>query len=124
MEIFNSWKKMRETIDFSDDNIAELIKKTDLLRQTLSENGKGFYIDYLSLILLAAENKNESEFKKLVISRELFGGAGALWEIHIENSTEYGKFNKQFSDYIDLLSRMGIKNGRIKQIQITMPKLK
>jgi len=59
----------------------------------------------------------------LVISRELFGGAGALWEIYIEKPTEYKKFNNQFTEYVDLLTRMGIKNGRVKQIRKTMPKL-
>ncbi|MEE9432104.1 MAG: hypothetical protein V3V16_13730 [Melioribacteraceae bacterium] len=91
--------------------------KSDLLGQTLIDNGFGFYVDYLSQIRLEADNKNESEFKKLVISRELFGGAGALWEIYIKNSTERQKFKIQFSEYIDLLIKMGIRNGRVNQIR-------
>tara|TARA_R110001632_G_scaffold195841_4_gene317516 strand:- start:2109 stop:2486 length:378 start_codon:yes stop_codon:yes gene_type:complete len=110
-------------IDFSDLNVSELTQISDLLGQTLIENGLGFYVDHLSLIRLAAENKNETEFKKLFVSREMFGGAGALWEINIDNSTEYQKFNKQFSEYIDLIIQMGISNGRVRQIQKTMLKL-
>jgi hypothetical protein len=116
-------KKKNLPIDFSEQNVSELTRKSDLLGQTLIDNGLGFYVDYLSQIRLAADNKNELKFKKLVISRELFGGAGALWEIHIENQIEYKKFNKQFTEYIDLLKRMGIKNGRVNQIRKTMPKL-
>jgi hypothetical protein len=123
MGIFNFFKKKKIPINFSEKNIAELNQKSDLLGQTLIENEMGFYVDYLSQIRLAAYNKNESEFKKLVISRELFGGSGALWEIHIENLTEYRKFNKQFSEYINLITEMGIRNGRVRQIQKTMPKL-
>jgi len=123
MGIFDFLKKKKIPIDFSEKNIAELTRKSDLLGQTLIENGMGFYVDYLSQIRLAADNKNESEFKKLVISRELFGGSGALWEIHIENPTEYSKFNKLFSEYIDLITQMGIRNGRVRQIQKTMPRL-
>lgn len=82
-----------------------------------------FYVDYLSQILLAADNKNEDEFKRLVISRVLFGGSGALWEIYIENPTEYKKFKTQFLKYLELLTRMGINNGRVKQIQKVIPKL-
>ena len=81
---------------FMEQNVSELTRKSDLLGQTLIDNGLGFYVDYLSQIRLAADNKNESEFKKLIISRELFGGAEALWEIHIENQIEYKKFKKQF----------------------------
>jgi len=62
-------------------------------------------------------------FKKLVISRELFGGAGALWEFQIENPTGYKKFNNQFSEYIDLLIRMAIRNASVKQLRKRMPKL-
>jgi len=79
-----------------------------------------FYADYLSQIRIAADNKNESEFEKLVISRELFGGSGALWEIHIENPTEHQKFNRQFSEYLDLITAMGIRNERVRQIQKTL----
>ncbi len=110
-------------INFSEENISELTLKSDLLGQTLIDNGLGFYVDHLSQIRLSADKKNESEFRKLVISRELFGGAGALWEIYIENLAEYQKYNKQFSEYVDLLTQMGIKNGRVKQIQKTMRKL-
>jgi hypothetical protein len=123
MGIFDFWKKNKTPIDFSEKNIAELTKQSDLLGQTLIENGMEFYVGYLSQIKLAANNKNESEFRKLVISRELFGGSGALWEIYIENQTEYHKFNKQFCEYIDLITRMGIRNARVKQIQKIMPKL-
>lgn len=123
MGIFDFLKTKKISIDFSDENVSELTLKSDLLGQTLIDNGFGFYVDHLSQIRLSADKKNESEFRKLVISRELFGGAGALWEIYIENPTEYKKFNKQFSEYVDLLTRMGIKNGRVKQIRKTMKKL-
>jgi hypothetical protein len=113
----------KKPIDFSELNVSELTLKSDLLGQTLIDNGLGFYVDYLSEIRLAAENKNESEFRKLVISRELLGGAGALWEIHIENQTEYRKFNSQFCDYLDLISEMGIKHRALRQTRKLMPKL-
>jgi hypothetical protein len=122
MGIFNFWRK--NPIDFADENIAVLNKRTDSLCQTLIDNGYGFYVDYLIKIRISAENKNEEKFRELVISRELFGGSGALWEINIDDSTEYEKFKGQFTEYIDLITFMGIKNGRVKQIQKIMPKLK
>ena len=123
MGIFDFLKTKKIPIDFSDENVLELTLKSDLLGQTLIDNGLGFYVGHLSQIRLSADKKNESEFRKLVISRELFGGAGALWEIYIENPTEYKKFNKQFSEYVDLLTRMGIRNGRVKQIRTKMQKM-
>ena len=124
MRIFDFFRKKETPIAFSEENISELTRNSDSLGQTLIENGLGFYVDHLSQIRLAADKKNEEEFKKLVISRDLFGGSEALWEIHIENPNEYEKFNRQFTKYIDLLTRMGIRKGRVRQIQRTMPKLK
>ena len=123
MGLFDFLKKNMKPIDFSDENLSELNLKSDLLGQTLIDNGMGFHVDYLSQIRLAANNRNESEFKKLVISRELFGGSGALWETHIENPTEYRKFNTQFCEYLDLISIMGIKHKALKQTRKLMPKL-
>lgn len=121
--MFGLFRK-KTPIDFSEENLHELARKSDTLGQILMDNGFGFFVDYLSEIRLAADNKDEEKFKKLVISRELFGGAGALWEIHIENDSEYLKFNRQFSEYVDLLVRMGIRHGRVRQIRRTMPKLR
>ena len=123
MGIFDFLKKKKVPIDFSAKNVSELTIKTDLLGQTLINNGLGFYVDHLSQIRLSADKKNELEFRRLVVSRELFGGAGALWEIHIGNTIEYRKFNEQFCDYLDLLYQMGIKDRALKETRKIMDKL-
>jgi hypothetical protein len=88
MVLFTCLKKKQIPIDFSEENVSELTQISDLLGETLMDNGLGFYVGHLSQIRLAADRKNETGFKKLVISRELFGGAGALSEIHAENLAE------------------------------------
>lgn len=123
MMIFDFWKKKENLISFSEENISKLTQQSDFLGQILIENGLGFYVDYLSEIRISAELKDDVQFKKLVISRELFGGSGALWEIHIENQIEYKKFNQAFSEYIDILIYMGIKNRKVRQIHRLLPKL-
>jgi hypothetical protein len=65
---------------------------------------------------LAAENKNEEEFKRLVKSNELIGGAGSFRDISIKKHSENIKFKRLFSEYSKLLVKMGIRNKRIKQI--------
>ncbi len=116
MTLFDFFNK-RLTIDFSDDNIERLTKLSDELGETLMKVNLGFYVDFLAQIRLAAERHDTEDFKKKVISRELFGGAGALWEIWIEDKQLQTKFNKQFCDYVDLLKKMGIKNGRVNQVR-------
>jgi len=123
MGIFNFWKKEEKQIDFSDKNITRLINLSNLICEILINNEMVFRTDYLYLINLSAEKKDETEFKNLITSRNLFGGSGALWEIYIENKEEYNRFNKLFCDYIDVITQMGIKNKRIMQIRKTMRKL-
>jgi hypothetical protein len=123
MGIIDFFRKERKTnfsesnIDFSDDNVDKLITSIDALGDTLIKVHIGNYVDYLSQIRLATENHDSETFKKLIISRELFGGTGALWEIWIENQKSRELFNKQFCRFVDILKEMGIKNTRVNQVR-------
>lgn len=117
MALFDLFKRPKRPIDFSDENIESLNKLSNQLGDTLIKSGYGFGVDYLSQIRLAADRHDNEEFRKLVISRELFGGSGAIWEIWIEDKQLQSQFNKQFCDYVDLLKTMGIRNGRVNQVR-------
>jgi len=116
MKLFDFFRKDKK-IDFADENIEELSRMTIELGDTLMRANLGIYVDYLACIRLAAEQHDIETFKKKVISRELFGGAGALWEIWIEDKQLRRTFNEQFCEYVDLLKKMGIRNGRINQVR-------
>lgn len=117
MGLFDFFKRPEKPIDFSDNNIKVLTKLSDELGDILIKSGYGYGVDYLSQIRLSADNHDSEKFKTLVISRELFGGSGAIWEIWIDDTELRKQFNKQFCDYIYLLKKMGIKNGRINQVR-------
>ena len=107
--LFDFLKKKKTPIDFSEQNVSELTLKSDLLGQTLIENGMGFYVDYLSQIRLAADNKNDAEFRKLILKSGLFKGQGSLGDIRMKSPSENRKFNSQLYKYINLISQMGIR---------------
>ena len=109
--------KSEKQIDFSNANVEAFSELSDKLGDTLIKAGFGLYVDYLSQIRLAADKHDEETFKKSVISSELFGGSGALWEIWIEEKQYKAQFNKLFADYIDLLKQMGIRNKRMNQVR-------
>ena len=117
MLLFNFFKKSNRLIDLSNDKVEKLIKLADDLGDTLIEAGFGFYVPHLSQIRLAAERHDTETFKRQVISRELFDGAGAMWEIWIQDNQLRAKFEKRFCDFVDLLKEMGIRNGRINQVR-------
>ncbi|MDP4262410.1 MAG: hypothetical protein Q8941_07745 [Bacteroidota bacterium] len=117
MGLFDFLKRPEKPIDFSDKNVEALTKLSDQLGDTFIKAGYGFGVDYLSQIRLAADRHDNEAFKKLVISRELFGGSGAIWEIWFENKQLRTQFNKQFCEYVDLLKKMGIRNRRVNQVR-------
>lgn len=118
MGLFNFFKRGGEPeIDFSDHKVQILSNLTDQLGDTLIKSGFGCYVDHLSAIRLSADKGDKEEFKKLVVSPELFGGAGALWEVWIEDNELRQKFKQQFCRLVDHLKEMGIRNGRVDQVR-------
>jgi hypothetical protein len=106
-----------QSIDFSNDNVERLTAITDALGDTLIKAGFGVYVDQLAQIRLAAERHDKESFEKQVINNGLFGGAGALWEIWINDKQLQKNFDKRFCDFIDHLKRMGINNSRVNQVR-------
>jgi hypothetical protein len=121
MGLFNIFKKSLRPLDFSDDNLIRLSRLTNSLGDTLIKAGYGFYVDLLSQITLAAEQHDEEKFRKYVISKELFGGSGALWEIWIEDKDLRKTFDNQFCHFVDILKEIGIRNERVNQIRKGFP---
>jgi hypothetical protein len=105
------------SIDFSQNNVERLATITDNLRDTLIKAGFGVYVDQLSQIRLAAERQDKEAFEKQVINRGLFGGAGALWEIWINDEQLQKTFEKQFCEFVDQLKKMGVNNPRVNQVR-------
>lgn len=117
MGLFDFKRKTNSTIDFSDEKVELLSKLTDELGDTLIESGFEFYVDHLSQLRVSAEKRDKEKFEKLVVSPELFGGSGALWEIWIEDNKLRQKFEQQFCGLVDHLKRIGIRNDRIDQVR-------
>jgi hypothetical protein len=97
--------------------VKKLSESTDKLGDILIKAGFGSMVDHLFQIRLAAERGDTASFKKLVISRELFGGSGAMWEIWIDDKQLQVKFKKQFCAFVDLLRVMGINSKRMNQVR-------
>ncbi len=117
MGLFNFLGISDKPIDFSEDNVENLTKIIDDLGDTLIKASFGFYVDHLSQIRLASERHDSVYLKKLVICAELFGGSGAMWEIWIKDDELRREFNIYFCQFVDILKKMGIKDGRIDQVR-------
>jgi hypothetical protein len=96
MGFFDFISKKESAIDFSDEKVELLSTLTDQLGDTLIKSGFGFYADRLFEIRLSAIQRDKEKFKEFVVSPELFGGAGALCEIWIEDPDLRKKFEREF----------------------------
>lgn len=114
---------MNELINFSDENILELNSTINKLCDIIVNAGFDVYVNLLIEINKSAKEKNEEKFNNLIINSSLFGGAGAMWEIWIENDNMRVKFEKEFCLFVDVIKKMGIKNSRIDQVRGILSKL-
>ena len=110
-----------QTLDFSDSNFEQLSKSISNLQETLA-TAHFFdpYVPYLDQVLNTARIKDSETFKKLVVSNELFGGSGALWEIYINDSSLDKRFKTYFTAFIESIEKIGINNKRIRQVKSGM----
>ncbi|CAM4320387.1 hypothetical protein [Zobellia nedashkovskayae] len=112
MNIFTRNKEL----NFSEENIESLTKSVTELKIVLNEVGTSLGQQELTNVLASAMKKDSKLFKKYVLTNELFGGAGALWELYCGNDKLQSEFQNKFNGFCKDLIRIGIENRRIKQV--------
>ncbi|XCF07515.1 hypothetical protein ABI125_06570 [Tamlana crocina] len=112
MNIFTRNKEL----NFSEENIESLTKSVTELKDLLTKIGTSLGQQELTNVLASAMKKDSVLFKKYVLTNELFGGAGALWELYCGNDNLQSEFQNKFNNFCRDLIKIGIKNRRIKQV--------
>ena len=112
MNIFTRNKKL----NFSEENIESLTKSVTELKDVLTKIGTSLGQQTLTNVLASAMKKDSKIFKEYVLTNELFGGAGALWELYCGNDNLQSEFQNKFNNFCRDLIKIGIKNRRIKQV--------
>ena len=103
-------------LNFSEENIESLTKSVAELKNVLAEIGTSLGKQELTNILDSAMKKDSKLFRKYVLTNELFGGAGALWELYCGNDKLQSEFQILFIKFCGDLKSIGIKNQRIEQV--------
>ena len=88
-------------------DIAHILVKSELNEQVK-------IINNLSDLL---KQKEYSRFKQSINSIEMWGGAGAVWEVYIEDKDLARMFEKQMINLIDLMEKTKILGRGIKPIK-------
>lgn len=112
MNLFNRHKDL----DFSDKNIESLSESVTELKSILRETGMSTGLQELTNILASAMKKDSKLFRKYILTNELFGGTGALWELYCGNDNLQTEFQNRFRKFCMELKNIGINNRRINQV--------
>ena len=100
-------------LNFSEENITSLSKSVTELKEVLTKVGTGLGQQELTNVLAAAIKKDAKLFKKYVLTDALFGGAGALWELHCGGDQLQSEFQNKFNKFCEDLIKIGLTNSRI-----------
>ncbi|MET1259882.1 hypothetical protein ABV409_11080 [Flagellimonas sp. DF-77] len=108
--------KKHKNLDFSDENIESLSESVVDLKNILSKIGTNIGSHELNNVLASAMKKDSKSFKKSILTNELFGGAGALWELYCGDDNLQNEFDKRLKNFCLELKKIGISNARVNQI--------
>lgn len=102
--------------DFSEENIKSLSESIYELKKTMRKVGTSIGSKELNNILASAMKNDFESFRIYALSNELFGGAGALWELYCGNDKIQVEFQNRFEKFCIELKKNGIKNSRVNEI--------
>lgn len=97
----------RETFLVILTKLIQILSKANLTNQTQVVKD---LIDLLS-------QRKEEEFVKLLNGVNMWGGSGAVWEVHIEDNDSAREFETEMVKLIDLMEKANVLGKGIKPIR-------
>lgn len=87
------------------------------LMQLLKSSGNNAQSNFIYKLIELLNQNNLSHFVKLINGVDMWGGAGAVWEIYIEDKNEAKEFEKEMLCLINLMEKTEIIGKGIKPIK-------
>jgi hypothetical protein len=84
------------------------------LLKSLENNAQS---NFIYKLIDSLNQNNLSHFVKLINGVDMWGGAGAVWEVYIEDKKVATEFEKEMLNLINLMERTGIIGKGIKPIK-------
>ncbi|MHA3788828.1 hypothetical protein ACX0HA_11500 [Flavobacterium hauense] len=116
--VFNFFSKkvdIKKVFEESENILSRLITLKNLLEKG-NHSGQAKFIE--QLIILLQSNKIESIpiFIKLIQGVDMWGGAGAVWEVYFEKEDLEKSFIREMIQLTNLMDKARISNTRIKDL--------
>ena len=96
---------------------ASFLSVLTALMQILKSSGNNAQSTFIYNLIELFNQSNFSSFVKLVNGVGMWGGAGAVWEVYIEDKNKAKEFEKGILDLIGLMEKTKIIGSGIKPIK-------
>jgi len=99
---------------------ADLIKYQNILSalyNILEETNNSPQANIILDVQNALNKKNYNDIRKVLNSVDMWGGAGAVWEVYIDNEIQEKKFKQEIIKLIDLMEETNLLGSGIKRIK-------
>lgn len=87
------------------------------LNEILLNSGNNPQADYVSLLIKLLQLKKYDQFISSINTVDMWGGAGAVWEVYIENKSNEMEFERHIVHLIDTMEKADLSGKRIKRIR-------
>lgn len=87
------------------------------LMELLKSSGSNAQSNFIYKLIELLNQNNLSHFVKLINGVDMWGGAGAVWEIYIEDKNDAKEFEKKMLSLINLMEKTEIIGRGIKPIK-------
>jgi uncharacterized SAM-dependent methyltransferase len=87
------------------------------LMAVLKSSGNNAQSDFIHKLIELLNQSNLDHFVKLINGVDMWGGAGAVWEVYIEDKKIAMEFEREMLSLINLMEKTEIDGKGIKQIK-------
>ncbi|NOU62379.1 hypothetical protein [Marinifilum caeruleilacunae] len=88
-------------------NLLQILKKSNIHEQA----------KFIEVLIVLLNQRKDEQFIDLINSVNMWGGSGAVWEVHIEDSADNRSFEKEIVNLIDFMEKINILGPGVKPIR-------
>lgn len=115
--MFGLMKNKKEDFELAYDERKNFLSILRIIFQLLNKASHNAQAEFIQKIIKLLEQQNISLFIKLINGVDIWGGAGAVWEVHIENKSDAKIFESEMLKLINLMEQTKILGKGIKPIR-------
>lgn len=115
--MFGLMKNKKEDFELVYAERQNFLSILSVIFQILNKTSNNAQAEFIQKLIELIDQHNISLFIKLINGVDLWGGAGAVWEVHIENKSVAKVFENEMLKLINLMEQTKILGKGIKPIR-------